>query len=77
MLVLSCGLGSLGQYCVVNLKNFGIRVTGIDLNRPKHWEVGQLDALLDELIEDDARKNGGFGTGRGDARSGGVGGDGK
>jgi Trk K+ transport system NAD-binding subunit len=51
-----CGLGSLGQYCVVNLKNFGIRVTGIDLNRPKHWEVGQLDTLLDELIEDDARK---------------------
>lgn len=51
-----CGLGSLGQYCVVNLKNFGIRVTGIDLNRPRHWEVGQLDTLLDELIEDDARK---------------------
>jgi Trk K+ transport system NAD-binding subunit len=51
-----CGLGSLGQYCVVNLKDFGIRVTGIDLQRPKHWEVGQLDTLLDELIEDDARK---------------------
>jgi len=51
-----CGLGSLGQYCVVNLKDFGIRVTGIDLHRPKYWEVGQLDTLLDELIEDDARK---------------------
>ncbi|WP_084111689.1 NAD-binding protein [Gloeomargarita lithophora] len=51
-----CGLGSLGQYCVVNLKNFGIRVTGIDLYRPKHWEVSQLDTLLDQLLEDDARK---------------------
>lgn len=51
-----CGLGSLGQYCVVNLKDFGIRVTGIDLQRPKHWEVGQLDTLLEQVIEDDARK---------------------
>ncbi|MCS7291570.1 MAG: NAD-binding protein [Gloeomargarita sp. SKYBB_i_bin120] len=50
-----CGLGSLGQYCVVNLKAFGIRVIGIDLNRPQHWEVRQLDTLLDGLILDDAR----------------------
>ncbi len=51
-----CGLGSLGQYCVVNLKDFGIRVTGIDLHRPKHWEVKDLDTLLDQVIEGDARK---------------------
>ncbi|MEN9250095.1 MAG: NAD-binding protein [Gloeomargarita sp. GXS_bins_116] len=50
-----CGLGSLGQFCVVNLKAFGIRVIGLDVQRPPHWEVQQLDTLLDGFIEDDAR----------------------
>lgn len=29
--ILVCGLGSLGQHCVANLKTFGVRVNAIEL----------------------------------------------
>lgn len=56
-----CGLGSLGQYCVLNLKRFAlrqfeIRVTAIDKIMPDEWEVQNLLSLLaDEPIVGDCR----------------------
>jgi Trk K+ transport system NAD-binding subunit len=52
---LVCGLGSLGQYCVVNLKKFatsevGIHITAIDKAKPEDWEVDNLPDLLGGLI---------------------------
>ncbi|WAL59207.1 potassium channel family protein [Thermocoleostomius sinensis] len=48
---LVCGLGSLGQYCVLNLKRFAmgkaeIHVTAIDRVEPDEWEVQDLPNLL-------------------------------
>jgi Trk K+ transport system NAD-binding subunit len=51
-----CGLGSLGQYCWLNLQKFAtaeyhIHITAIDRTLPDDWEVDQLPALLgDRLI---------------------------
>ncbi|NEQ96216.1 MAG: potassium transporter, partial [Cyanothece sp. SIO2G6] len=53
---LVCGLGSLGQHCVINLKTFGVAVRGIDLVRPTYWEVAELPDLLDGVIEGDCRR---------------------
>lgn len=56
-----CGLGSLGQYCVLNLKRFALKafeihVTAIDKANPEEWEVHDLPNLLDgELILGDCR----------------------
>jgi voltage-gated potassium channel Kch len=48
-----CGLGDLGQYCVLNLKRFALRefeiqVTAIDKLKPDEWEVHDLPTLLTE-----------------------------
>jgi len=48
---LVCGLGSLGQYCVLNLKRFEmekseIHITAIDKVKPDEWEVQNLPDLL-------------------------------
>jgi voltage-gated potassium channel Kch len=59
---LVCGLGSLGQYCVVNLKKFAYRdfavsITAIDNFIPESWEIDDIMQLLAEpLIVDDCRK---------------------
>lgn len=53
---LVCGLGSLGQFCAANLKEFGAEVIGIDSQRPAHWEVPHLPALLTDLVIDDCRR---------------------
>lgn len=53
---LVCGLGSLGQHCVVALKEFGVRVNGINLAEPEQWEIPRLPELLDRLIVGDARQ---------------------
>ncbi|MEI6427838.1 MAG: NAD-binding protein [Pseudanabaena sp. ELA607] len=59
---LVCGLGSLGQYCVLNLKKFafgeaGVRVTAIDQVKPESWEIDDIpDKLAEELIIGDCRK---------------------
>ncbi|NJO42549.1 MAG: potassium transporter TrkA [Cyanobacteria bacterium CRU_2_1] len=58
---LVCGLGSLGQYCVFNLKRFALReseihVTAIDRVMPDEWEVQNLpDLLLEPPIIGDCR----------------------
>lgn len=52
---LVCGLGSLGQHCVANLKTFGVPVYAIDYRRPDSWEVASLPDLLDRLVIGDCR----------------------
>lgn len=54
---LVCGLGSLGQHCVLALKDFGVNVVAIDRVQPEIWEVPNLVASLDELIIGDCRQN--------------------
>lgn len=41
---------------MVALKEFGVRVNGINLVRPEHWEIPRLPELLDRLIVGDARQ---------------------
>ncbi|MBD3881804.1 potassium channel protein [Phormidium tenue FACHB-886] len=48
-----CGLGDLGQYCVLNLRRFALRefeihVAAIDRRRQNEWEVHDLPSLLVE-----------------------------
>ncbi|MGL5805690.1 MAG: potassium channel family protein [Xenococcaceae cyanobacterium] len=50
---LVCGLGSLGQCCVVALKEFGVSIVAIELVQPDRWEIVNLPDLLDELIVGD------------------------
>lgn len=47
---LVCGLGYLGQHCVIALKKFGVKVIAIEKNPPSDWEVKNLRESLDELI---------------------------
>ncbi|MGD1910944.1 MAG: NAD-binding protein [Rivularia sp. (in: cyanobacteria)] len=54
---LVCGLGGLGQQCVVALKQFGVKVVGIELVQPNSWRIPNIDNLLDELIIGDCRQN--------------------
>lgn len=57
-----CGLGSLGQQTIVNLKKFSqppdeVWVTAIDLKLPNYWEVEALPNLLAQpLIIGDSRQ---------------------
>jgi Trk K+ transport system NAD-binding subunit len=55
-LFLVCGLGSLGQHCVIALKKFGVRVIAIEQTRPKNWDFPELPQLLEELIIGDCRQ---------------------
>lgn len=52
---LVCGLGSLGQHCVANLKTFGVCVSAVDLEAPHHWEVPRLPKLLHRMVIGDCR----------------------
>ncbi|MEC4880542.1 MAG: NAD-binding protein [Scytonema sp. PMC 1070.18] len=52
---LVCGLGSLGQHCVVALKLFEVSVIAIDKRLPDEWEIPDLPNLLDDLIIGDCR----------------------
>jgi len=54
--VIVCGLGSLGQHCIVVLKGFGISTIGIDLDRPHSWETPELPNALDGIITGDCRE---------------------
>ncbi|WP_228015197.1 NAD-binding protein [Synechocystis salina] len=47
---LVCGLGYLGQHCVVALKNFGVKVIAIEKQLPPQWDIKNLDHYLDQLI---------------------------
>ncbi len=53
---LVCGLGSLGQYCAIVLKEFGVKVSGIDRRESVDWEVPELPDLLDEFRIGDCRQ---------------------
>lgn len=53
---LVCGLGSLGQHCVVALKNFGVDVIAINEQERKNWEISNLPNLLSNLIIGDSRQ---------------------
>ncbi len=45
---LVCGLGRLGQHCVVALKAFQVNVVAIDLSYPSVWQIEAVPSLLDE-----------------------------
>lgn len=47
---LVCGLGSLGQHCVVALKAFGASFSAIEQVQPRSWEFPNLPDLLEDLI---------------------------
>lgn len=47
---LVCGLGSLGQHCVIALKKFGVKVIAIEKNPLPDDEIKNLLPLLDLLI---------------------------
>ena len=52
-----CGLGSLGQHCVANLKTFGVTVHAIELAAPIRWEIPNLPNLIDTLVIGDCRQS--------------------
>ena len=47
---LVCGLGSLGQYCTVILKEFGASVNAIELEEVTNWQIPDVPALIDHLF---------------------------
>ncbi len=53
---LVCGLGSLGQQCVVALKGFGVNIIAIEEILPRSWEIPDIPDLLEELIIGDCRQ---------------------
>ncbi|MEW6497729.1 MAG: NAD-binding protein, partial [Cyanobacteriota bacterium] len=53
---LVCGLGSLGQQCVVALKGFGVNIIAIEEIRPRSWEIPDIPDLLEDLIIGDCRQ---------------------
>lgn len=53
---LICGLGSLGQYCVAKLKEFGVTVSAIDIAQPRIWEVTSVPNLMEDLVLGDCRQ---------------------
>ncbi len=53
---LVCGLGSLGQYCAALLKEFGVKVSGIEQVEIQHWEIPNLPNLLDQVLIGDCRQ---------------------
>jgi len=56
-LFIVCGLGSVGQNCVVALKEFGVRIIAIDQLDHHSWEIPHLPTLLDKLITGDCRSD--------------------
>jgi voltage-gated potassium channel Kch len=55
--ILVCGLGSLGQSCVLALKQFGVTVYAIDLYEIQYWEIPELPKLLDGFWKGDCRQD--------------------
>jgi len=52
---LVCGLGGLGQYCVAELKEFGVSVSGIDRVQPSYWQIERVPRMLDNFWVGDCR----------------------
>jgi Trk K+ transport system NAD-binding subunit len=53
---LVCGLGSLGQQCVVALKGFGVSIIAVEVVQPTNWEIPDLPNLLEDLVIGDCRQ---------------------
>ncbi len=53
---LICGLGSLGQHCVVALKEFEVGLITIEQIQPQNWEIANIPDLLDNSIWGDCRR---------------------
>ncbi|MDJ1184399.1 NAD-binding protein [Roseofilum casamattae] len=53
---LVCGLGHLGQQCIIALKKFGVVVSAIEKQMPTEWELPSVAEILDELIIGDCRQ---------------------
>jgi voltage-gated potassium channel Kch len=51
-----CGLGNLGQHCVVALKEFGVSISGIDTIEPSDWAITDLPKLLTDFVQGDCRQ---------------------
>jgi Trk K+ transport system NAD-binding subunit len=54
---LICGLGNLGQHCVVALAEFGVKITAIEQKQIINWEITNIPDLLTNLIIGDCRQN--------------------
>ncbi len=52
-----CGLGSLGQHCIVSLAEFEVKIIAIEQQIAINWEIESLKSLLDDLIIGDCRHN--------------------
>jgi Trk K+ transport system NAD-binding subunit len=52
---LICGLGSLGQHCVVALKEFEVGLIAIDRVQPPIWDIANIPELVDNLVWGDCR----------------------
>ncbi len=52
---LICGLGSLGQHCVVALKEFEVGLIAIEQIQPQSWEIANIPDLVNNLIWGDCR----------------------
>ena len=52
-----CGLGSLGQHCVLALTEFQVKIIAIERRVEIDWEIESLRDLLDDLIIGDCRHN--------------------
>jgi Trk K+ transport system NAD-binding subunit len=53
---LICGLGSLGQHCVVALKEFEVGLITIDRVQPQSWEIANIPDSIDNSIWGDCRR---------------------
>jgi Trk K+ transport system NAD-binding subunit len=52
---LVCGLGDLGQQCATVLKEFGVKVYGIEL-QDRVWDIPDFPKLLEQLVIGDCRQ---------------------
>jgi Trk K+ transport system NAD-binding subunit len=51
-----CGLGSLGQSCIVAIDEFGGNVSGVEQNVTSSWEIPEIPELLENLVIGDCRQ---------------------
>jgi Trk K+ transport system NAD-binding subunit len=54
---LICGLGNLGQHCVLALAEFDVKITAIEKKKIIHWEIANIPDLINNLIIGDCRQN--------------------
>ncbi|GAB4233337.1 MAG: potassium channel protein [Stanieria sp.] len=54
---LICGLGNLGQHCVLALAEFNVKITAIEKKENIHWEIVNIPDLINNLIIGDCRQN--------------------